>query len=240
MISKEKLIARKINKIYQWLLEEYGSQGWWPLIELHNNKVGNNPTKTGSVNGYHPEDYSFPQNDNHKFEIISGALLTQNTSWPQVEMALLNLEKNNIKTPEDIATAKKEDIATLIKPAGYFNQKAERLQLLASWFMDLEDDYIPPRDEVLSLKGVGPETADSILLYAFNQPEFVVDAYTVRMLTNLKLIKKTATYDDIKELFENSLDSDYKMFQEYHALIVEHAKRYYSRNSPEDPLLKLI
>ncbi|MFO8016973.1 MAG: hypothetical protein R6U32_07785, partial [Candidatus Woesearchaeota archaeon] len=117
-------------------------------------------------------------------------------------------------------------------PAGYFNQKAERLKLIAKYFSNhFNDRTIPSRDELLAVKGIGPETADSILLYAFGRPYFVVDAYTRRIFSRLGLIKKDAPYDEIQELFMKGLENvkaeeKVDVFKEYHALIVEHAKRH--------------
>ncbi len=226
-----------LRRIYDFLYSSYGPQGWWPLLELHDRGV--NPTKSGSLRGYHPGDYSFPRNDSQRFEIIVGALLTQNTSWVNVEKALVNLSVNGLLSPSSLLSADVDFVKELIRPAGYFNQKADRLLLLARWFLSLSG--VPSRDELLSLKGVGPETADSILLYAFSQPEFVVDAYTRRILKALGLINGDESYDFVKSLFESSLEKDFRLFQEFHALLVEHAKRYYVKNSSlVDPLKGLI
>lgn len=235
-----------IRKIYDCLLGSYGPQGWWPLTELRESG-GTNPTKTGSIQGYHPADYTYPQTRNQQFEIICGALLTQNTSWIQVEKALLNLKdilslkQTHSFSPEAILSLDPEALKEAIRPAGYYNQKAVRLKNLACWFSELED-RIPERKELLSLKGVGPETADSILLYAFKQPSFVVDAYTKRIVTNLGLVDEKAGYNEIKALFEENLPEDLAVYQEYHALLVEHAKRYYQKKSiwTNDEILKCI
>jgi endonuclease III related protein len=216
-----------IRKIYNHLFALYGPQGWWPLIELHEAE-GKNPTKTGSIQGYHPADYTYPQTKNQQFEIICGALLTQNTSWIQVEKALLNLKQIHSLSPASILALDLETLKEVIRPAGYYNQKSMRLKALASWFLKL-GARIPLREELLSLKGVGPETADSILLYAFKQPFFVVDAYTKRIVTNLSLASDKATYNEIKALFEDNLPEDFIVYQECHALLVEHAKRYYQK-----------
>lgn len=226
--------------IYGFLLELYGPQGWWPLIELHDGN-GTNPTKTGSIRGYHPGDYTYPHTENQQFQIICGALLTQNTNWQQVEKALINLRQMESLSPEGILSSDMETLKAAIKPAGYYNQKAARLKTLAEWFLDLKS-RTPEREELLSLKGVGPETADSILLYAFKQPSFVVDAYTRRVVSNLGLAEEKAKYSDIKALFEENLPEDLVIYQEYHALLVEHSKRYYQKktNYSQCPLLGLI
>lgn len=218
----------ELRKIYDFLYGEYGPQGWWPLLSVAK-KGGVNPTKTGSINGYHPGNFSFPRTEFERFEIIIGCLLTQNTSWINVEKALLNLEREGLVRPDKIMKTKKDKLGKLIKPAGYFNQKAERLIILAEWFLKQDSKISPSRDELLSLKGIGPETADSILLYAYKEPEFVVDSYAKRILINLDLIPQNASYDFVKSLFENNIEKDFKIFQEFHALLVEHAKRYYSK-----------
>lgn len=231
----------KILQIYTWLFKTYGPQGWWPLIELQA-RGGKNPTKTGSVQGYHPKDYSYPKTEAQRFEILCGALLTQNTSWLQVEKALLNLKKLEALFPSELLALDLEALKKAIKPTGYYNQKAKRLRLLASWFLELGNNRIPTREELLSLKGVGPETADSILLYAFSQPFFVVDAYTRRITTNLGLSSKKAKSEEIKILFEVNLPKDVILYQEYHALLVEHAKRYYQKQAEYEncPLLQFL
>ncbi|AKB47513.1 Endonuclease III [Methanosarcina sp. Kolksee] len=244
--TEKKGLKPVIRKIYDCLLGSYGPQGWWPLTELRESG-GKNPTKTGSIQGYHPADYTYPQTRNQQFEIICGALLTQNTSWIQVEKALLNLKdilslkQTHSFSPEVILSLDPEVLKEAIRPAGYYNQKAVRLKDLACWFSELED-RIPARKELLSLKGVGPETADSILLYAFKQPSFVVDAYTKRIVTNLGLVDEKAGYNEIKALFEENLPEDLAVYQEYHALLVEHAKRYYQKKSiwTNDEILKCI
>ena len=234
-------IEHIIRIIYDYLFESYGPQGWWPLIELHETNRGIHP-KERYTQGYHPGNYTYPQTSDQQFEIIAGALLTQNTSWIQVEKALLNLKHLDALSPEIIISLNLETLKEAIKPAGYYNQKAIRLKNLAIWFLELKY-RVPTREELLSLKGIGPETADSILLYAFNQPFFVIDAYTRRIITNLQLIEEKADYDEIKALFERSLPHNPVIYQEYHALMVEHAKRYYQKKgscTTKCPLLKIV
>ncbi len=216
-----------IKKIYSELYTAYGPQGWWPLIGLD----GSNPTKTGSVEGYHPGDYSYPRDDSERFEICCGAVLTQNTSWPQVEKALKALEKAKLLSAKNITAADIENIKPLIKPAGYFNQKSAYLQSFAEFFLSL-DSRVPTRSEVLAVRGVGNETADSIMLYAFGIPEFVVDAYTKRIFSRLGIVAEKDSYDYVKKMFEDVLEKDVAVYQEYHALIVEHAKRH-CRSKPD-------
>ncbi|MBW2971838.1 endonuclease III domain-containing protein [Candidatus Woesearchaeota archaeon] len=220
-------IQNKFQKIYSILYDNYGPQGWWPLVGHR----GTNPTKTGSVKGYHPGDYSYPRNSAQRFEICAGAVLTQNTSWPQVEKALTALKQKKMLSAKAISSADADSIKPLIRPAGYFNQKSAYLKNFTEFFLAL-GSRVPGRSDVLAVKGVGKETADSIMLYAFSQPEFVVDAYTKRIFSRMGLVSPGAGYDEIKSLFQSNLEQDAKMFQEYHALIVEHAKRH-CRTKPE-------
>lgn len=220
----------KLYKIYRDLYQAYGPQGWWPIV----GHVGTNPTKTGSVHGYHVADYSFPHNKNEQFEICLGAILTQNTAWPSVEKSLLNLSKAGNLSPELIISMSDEKLKEMIRPSGYYNQKTRYIKNFAVFYQNL-NNKMPTRKELLSQLGVGPETADSILLYAFGQPEFVVDAYTKRIFSALGLFKEAAKYEDVKMIFEESLRKNVSkkdllmVYQEYHALIVEHAKRCYSK-----------
>jgi endonuclease III related protein len=249
-----------VKKIYDRLLKEYGYQGWWPLIGYD----GVNVTKTGSINGYHPGEYDFPRNDDEKFEIICGALLTQNTSWVNVEKALINLKEAGLLGMREIAGGDIEKIKECIKPAGYYNQKGERLKILAEYFWGL-GGRVPSRNELLMLKGVGPETADSILLYAYGVSSFVVDSYTRRIVEGLKLIEKGRSYGEIKRFFEAGLGKvgsgergvgsgevvdggggeksiDFKIYQEFHALLARHAKRFYlgNKNGEGDFLREIV
>lgn len=220
-----------LNKIYDKLLETYFYQGWWPMI----NYDGVNPTKSGSVNGYHPHDYTFPRNDNEQFEIILGAILTQNTSWPSVEKSLRNLNKLIDFNSENLAEnflilldKKSDEVKNAIKPAGYFNQKYNYLINITKFYIHL-NGRTPSRSEVLNVKGVGNETADSILLYAYKQKEAIISAYLKRILLYLGLIDEKDSYIKIKKYFEKEFDGSIKDYQEFHSLIVEHAKRFYSK-----------
>ncbi len=234
-------IEHIVRMIYDHLLDLYGPQGWWPLIDLQETSSAIHPQKS-YTKGYHPGNYTYPQTSDQQFEIIAGALLTQNTSWIQVEKTLLNLKQLDALSPEIIISLNLEALKEAIKPAGYYNQKAIRLKNLAIWFLELKY-RVPTREELLSLKGIGPETADSILLYAFKQPFFVIDTYTRRIVTNLRLVDEKANYDEIKALFERSLPHNPVIYQEYHALMVEHSKRYYLRRgicTSKCPLLKIV
>jgi endonuclease III related protein len=209
-----------LHRFYLDLLEAYGPQGWWPLL----GHEGVNPTKTGSITGYHPGDYTFPRNDAERFEICTGAVLTQNTAWPNVEKALRALATANALNPEAILTLPEADLATLIRPSGYHNTKARKLKELATFFLGLQG-RTPSRDELLAVWGIGPETADSIRLYAYGQPEMVVDAYTRRIFERLAFVPAPASYDELKRHCSACLPAEVIVYQEFHALIVEHAKR---------------
>ena len=212
-----------LAKLYDILLQRYGPQGWWPLISLE----GGNPTKTGSLKGYHPGDYSYPHTESQRFEICVGAVLTQNTAWVNVEKALVALHGKGLLDVRSLLEADPDEVKAAIRPAGYYNQKAARLRLVASWFIGREG--VPSREELLGLKGIGAERADSILLYAFRKPWFVVDAYTRRVLEGLGAISGSESYEEVQALFHDALEPDVEVYQEYHALLVEHAKRYYSK-----------
>ena len=226
----------KIKQIYTKLLKDYGHQGWWPLL----NHKGTNPTKTGSITGYHPNNYDFPKNPSQRFEICLGAILTQNTNWINVEKALLSLRKANALDIKRLKKLSDGKLKELIKPAGYYNQKAKKLREFTDFYKKL-NGKTPTREKLLNVWGIGPETADSILLYAYSQPIFVIDAYTRRIFANLQIIEEKDDYDNIRNLFEKNLDPDFKIYQEYHALIVEHAKRFYKKKElyKDCPLLKL-
>jgi len=215
-------ITKILSDKYSSMRKAFGFQGWWPLLELHDKGI--NPAKSGSMKGYHPKDYSYPKNDSQRFEICLGAILAQNTSWSNVEKALMSLKSRRLLDAKRLLSADEKIILEAIRPAGYYNQKYRKLKIFTEFYIAL-DGKTPSRDDLLNLWGIGPETCDSILLYAYKKEEFVVDTYTRRMLKGMKLIDNSWTYDDVKELFEDNLPRDYKMFQEYHALIVERGKR---------------
>jgi len=211
-----------LMQLYGKLLDSYGHQGWWPII----GHEGNNPTKTGSIKGYHPKDYSFPRNDCERFEICIGAILTQNTNWANVEKSLINLCNKDFLSPQKIID-NFDKVRELIKPSGYYNIKAKYLLNFSRFYFELSK-RAPARNELLAVKGIGRETADSILLYAYNEPIFVVDAYTKRLVKGLGLLD-TEDYETIRAYFEANLPRSFEIFSEFHALIVEHAKHYYSK-----------
>ncbi len=200
--------------IYAFLLREHGPQGWWPLLST----------------GYHRGDYSYPRTGSQRFEICVGAILTQNTAWKNAGKALENLRARGLLSQKKMASAPLASLSRAIRPAGYFNQKARKLKAFARFTAGLRG-RAPSRKELLAVWGIGPETADSMLLYAYRRPEFVVDAYTRRIMGNLGLIREGASYDEVKLVFESALSPDAVMFQEYHALLVEHAKRHYSKKA---------
>jgi len=207
-----------IIRTYHELLELYGAQGWWPLSDC---------------NGYHPGNYDLPQTSAQRFEICIGAILTQNTNWKSVEIALGNLHHLQALTPESLLDLDDEILKTAIRRAGYFNQKSGYLKTLAEFFSG-RDDTIPTREELLQLRGIGEESADSMLLYAFKQPWFVVDAYTRRIFSHMGAVEMKERYSSIQQKFHSALEPLYpeservQIYQEYHALIVEHAKRHFS------------
>jgi len=206
------------------MYEEYGPQGWWPLLE----HKGENPTKTGMVKGYHPGDYTFPKTSHQVYQICIGAILTQNVGWVNVEKALVNLNELGGINPGMLIVMDDRLLKDAIRPAGYYNQKAKKLIEFTNFYLNI-DGEVPSREKLMGIWGVGNETADSMLLYAFKKPEFVVDTYTKRIFSHLGFIKEKAKYCEVKALFKDNLETDLVMYQEYHALIVEHAKRYYSR-----------
>lgn len=219
--------SNNINLIHDKLFKTYFYQGWWPFI----NYEGVNPTKTGLINGYHPGDYNFPKNEEQKFEVILGSILTQNTAWPSVEQALNNLNNLTDFNPKSIlkfATENENKFKEAIRCTGFVNQKANYIKNISEFYIDIRNK-IPSRKDLLAVKGIGNETADSILLFAHKQREFKVDVYTKRIFSYLGYIKEKDSYISVKNFFENNFVGDVDMFQEYHALIVEHAKRYYSK-----------
>lgn len=156
-----------------------------------------------------------------EFEIVVGALLTQNTAWGNVEKALKNLAEANVKSPEAISNIRIAKLQQLIRPSGFYKQKAKRLRILAKF---ISENRTFTREQLLQLNGIGRETADSILNYAYDKPVFVVDAYTRRIFSRIGIITGKEDYDEIRQVFENSIKRNAKLYQEFHALIVEHAK----------------
>lgn len=169
------------------------------------------------------------------FEVCIGAILTQNTAWTNVEKAIVNLKGAGMLTPAAIRDCPADRLADLIRPAGYFNVKSRRLKDFVDWLFLHHDgsleqlfsgDWQHLRTELLKVRGIGPETADSILLYAGGQPTFVVDAYTRRLFHRLGWLTESAGYDLTRRLFMTTLPANVPLFNEYHAQIVEQCKRY--------------
>jgi len=177
------------------------------------------------------------------WEVAVGAVLTQNTAWRNVERALTNLRKAARTTPQAIAGAAPEVLAQEIRPSGYFRQKTQRLQRLARWWLDRFGDDVAPADPaatthelraaLLALKGIGPETADSILLYAFGREIFVVDAYTARLCARLQLIAPPLGYDELQQEITSMLPQEVEVYQRVHAQIVLHCKDFCTKRKPK-------
>lgn len=183
------------------MLKRYGPQHWWPA--------------------------------DSRFEVMLGAILTQNTAWINVERAIHNLKDNNCLDAQCIIELPHDALAQLIRPSGYFNIKAKRLKSFCDWYVSsggyeklkhLKTAAL--RKRLLAVNGIGPETADDILLYAFNRQVFVVDAYTHRIFQRLGVLEGGESYAAVQQLFGSKLQQEpLKVFNEYHALIVQHAKQ---------------
>jgi len=198
-------MMNNLLSIYETLFAHYGNLNWWPA-------------KTS-------------------YEVIVGAILTQNTNWNNVEKAIANFGDDI--TPEFVMNAGFDELASIIRPAGFFNQKTGYLKAVTTWFSDYSYDVstvqgISPdilRNELLSVKGIGPETADSVLLYAFDFPTFVVDAYTLRLCKRFS-IDAGDKYADVKSFFENNLPKNTELYNNFHACIVINAKEHCRKNNP--------
>lgn len=201
-------------EIYDRLYEAYGPQGWWPLIE---------DGPDGLRCRYTPDNAVKELNRRERFEICAGAILTQNTNWSNAERALVSLFQAGILEPEALAGMAPEQIADHIRSSGYYNQKARKLKAFSQFYLTN-----PPPDRKLFLAqwGLGPETVDDMLLYAYNQPVFVIDIYTTRLFSRLGLCDAAVTYPDLQDLVMNRLKKDTLLYKEYHALIVRHAKEH--------------
>ena len=215
-------MSARLRSLYVRLLCAYGPQGWWPL-----------PSRAGKrgfdSRGYHPGSFRWPRTAAERFEIIMGAILTQNTAWTNAEKALDRLREEGLALPPDLVATPAGRLSRFIRSSGSFNQKAKKLRETARAFLGksaLSRRGAPSREMLLRLWGIGPETADSILLYAFQKPVFVVDAYTRRFLERVGMIVAGTGYDRIQELFHGGMPADHETYNEMHALIVEHAKRH--------------
>lgn len=192
--------------MFELLLKRFGPQSWWPGEDA--------------------------------LEMMVGAILTQNTSWKNVSLAIENLKARNLLCLEALHALPAEALAAEIRPAGYFNVKARRLKNLIAFIVEryqgdiallgrVETESL--RQGLLSVKGVGPETADSILLYALDRPVFVIDAYTHRILSRHAMVEEASTYDELQALFMDHLPDDAQLFNEFHALIVRNGKEFCRR-----------
>lgn len=233
-------IQRAVGKMF----EAHGPQGWWPVRAERRRFVDSRGER--EQRGYHPRQFALPVTRCGRWEVICGAVLTQNTAWTNVERALDGLHLAKLRTPESIRACSASKLATLIRPAGYFNQKSRYLAHLADWFLEHDPRLRKTagsralleqvRPELLRVKGVGPETADSILLYAYHLPTFVVDAYTRRVFGRIGIVDERDSYERIRGQFEAALvlpdvTATVRHWQEAHALIVEHAKRFHGRGA---------
>ena len=198
-----------LNNYFNALFDAHGPQHWWP--------------------------------GRSRFEIIVGAILTQNTSWANVEAAIKHLRAARLLTPHAIEAVAVGKLARLIRSSGYFRQKAKKLKaftrfLFAEYSGSLTRMFQTPtsvlRDQLLCVHGIGPETADSILLYAGNHPVFVVDAYARRVLERHNLATAKHSYEELRSLFESSLPRNEQLFNEYHALIVHTGKNFCRKSQP--------
>lgn len=192
-----------INDIYQILLEKSGYLNWWPA--------------------------------DSSFEVAVGAVLTQNTSWKGVQKAIVNLAQADLLDAEKLLEADPAKVGMLIRPSGYFNLKTGRLKSLCRFLIrhDAPDparldrfDTLELRNKLLDVKGIGKETADSIILYAVKKPIFVIDAYTRRIFSRMGLMDTKMEYDEMRAIFEVSLTPDVRLFGDYHARIVNCGKEY--------------
>ncbi len=196
----QKQTALKLQNIYRALMAAYGPQHWWP---------GDGP-----------------------FEMMAGAILTQSTAWKNVEQAINNLKHAKALSAQAIRQLPMAELASLIRPSGYFNAKAAKLKALARWLNEYGDspdkafgkETKQLRQELLNIHGIGPETADSILLYAAGRPVFVIDAYTRRIMSRLGLAPPQDSYDALQKLFMDNLAANVALFNEYHALLVRLGK----------------
>jgi len=192
-------MSYSIKQVYQRLHKHHGAQDWWP---------GDTP-----------------------FEIMVGAILTQNTAWSNVEKAITNLKASDCLDAAAIVALQHDELAQMLRPSGYFNIKSKRLQAFCEWLLAqggeqsvAEYETEAMRQALLQVYGVGPETADDIVLYAFHRPVFVIDAYTRRIFSRLGIISGDESYEALRGLFEATLKGKAALYNEYHALIVIHGK----------------
>ncbi len=201
--------ARTLLEIYSLLYGHFGPRHWWPARD--------------------------------PFEVMIGAILTQNTAWPNVEKAIINLKKKKLLSPRKIKRVSVKTLQRAIRPSGFYKEKTKKLKNFVRFLNKSCGGNINKlraydrealREKLLKVNGIGPETADSILLYALGKSVFVVDAYTKRIFVRHKLIPDNATYARMQEFFTRNLPEKKKLFNEYHALIVETGKNYCKKKKP--------
>ncbi len=209
-----------LNRFYTTLLTSFGPQGWWPART--------------------------------RWEVICGAILTQNTTWRNATLALKNLRRAGVLTRQRMRQTPLEDLEVLVRPAGFYRQKARALHNIANWIEQAHKGSLDAlfaqgadraRSQLLALTGIGPETADAILLYSGRHPVFVADAYTRRILSRHGFLPPTADYDSTQQFLHQQLPREEGLFNEFHALLVEAAKRFCHRNvmhCEECPLDKFL
>jgi len=202
--KKPRFKQKQLIQIYRRLLKYFGHRNWWPART--------------------------------PFEVMLGAILTQNTSWANVQRAIHNLKRVKALNAQKIAAMDLKKLQQLIRPSGYFRQKADRLKIFANFFLAppirgsiARMKKIEParmREMLLAVKGIGPETADSILLYALGHPVFVVDAYTRRIFARLGMVPQKIDYEQLRKLFEQNLPRDSELFNDFHAQLVALGNQY--------------
>ncbi|HHM23424.1 MAG TPA: endonuclease III domain-containing protein [Bacteroidetes bacterium] len=214
------MVQKQLNRdtlleIYRHLLKTIGPRHWWPA--------------------------------DGPFEVMVGAILTQNTAWANVKKAIANLKERGLLDPHKLQQIPERELAELIRPSGYFNQKAKKLKAFVEYFLRRfggsvermkQEDPEKLRAELLELYGIGPETADSILLYALEMPYFVIDAYTYRIFERHSWLNGRISYGEFQEFFHKNLPKDVALFNEFHALL-DYVGHFYCRripNCPECPL----
>jgi len=212
-------LGNNLLRLYEVLRSEFGPQHWWPA--------------------------------DGPFEVMVGAILTQNTNWANVEKAIRNLKREGALDVQALAQMAPQRLQALIRPAGYYRQKAVRLRRLALWVLESCSGQLERlgswpteklKEELVAIRGIGPETADSILLYALDRPVFVVDAYTKRVMARHQIVAQDSSYFELQSLFEDNLPEDLELYKDYHAQFVRLGKIYCRRKPrcegcPVRPLL---
>ena len=202
-------LAGRLSEVHRLLLACHGPQHWWPA--------------------------------DSPFEVIVGAILTQSAAWSNVEKAILNLKESGSLAPASLRDLPLDKLARLVYPSGYYNAKALKLKSFVEYLASAHQDSLESlfsldvqllRNELLAIHGIGPETADSIILYAAGQPVFVIDAYTRRILLRLGLAAPDNDYSSLQMLFMENLPPEERLFNEYHALLVRHGKEV-CRKTPQ-------